>query len=359
MNNKNLNINCIKNLGVFKLNIELNIAPSFTAIFGASGAGKTTLLNLISGLTRLDAGSIEWDGHPLSDHNQKIHIPPHKRGIGYIFQDSRLFPHKSVIDNLKYGWRLTPENQRRFSVDEAIDVLQLKPFLQRRPASLSGGEKQRVALGRALLASPDLLLMDEPLAALDRGTKLRLLSYLKDIHNIFNLPILYVSHDLTTVVNFAKDAISINKGKVNVITESWKAILEDSTGSLSGDIENIFKAKVKTIFRDRGTAELDTGEFSLITSDANLKEGDQVMVEIPSSEIILATSNPKGLSARNVIKGNIQAMHTVNNRCLVDINIGRRITSEILQNTKTELGLAIGMEIYVIIKAKCIHLIND
>jgi len=358
MKNQQLYIKCKKKLGNFTLDVDLDICPSFTAISGVSGAGKTTLLNMISGLTSMDSGTIKWNDKTLSDSNRNIHVPPHKREIGYIFQDSRLFPNKTVTANLKYGLNLTPRDKMKFAFEAVVDVLGLSSFLDRKPDTLSGGEKQRVALGMALLASPGLLLMDEPLTALDTGTKLRLLSYLKEIHTIFNLPILYVSHDLTTVINFANDAIVMNEGKVKVLNEAHKILVENSGKHVIGDIENIFKAKVKSRFQERGISELDAGGFSLFVTDNNWNTGDQLMIEIPASEIILATEEPKCISARNILKGTIIAIHSLNKRCLVDIDIGNRITAEILQITETDLELKTGMEIYVIIKAKCVHLIN-
>lgn len=360
MRRQRLYVHCQKDYGSFRLDIALDICPSFTAIFGISGAGKTTLLNLISGLIPVDTGLIEWDGCILTDSNRNLHIPPHKRGIGYVFQDTRLFPHKSVYKNLIYGWRLTPGKKRRFSIDEVVDILGLNPLLDRMPETLSGGEKQRVALGMALLASPDLLLMDEPLVALDKHTKLKFLSYLKEVHSIFNLPILYISHDLTSVINFANDAIVMHNGKVKTVGETWRALLEGGVEALvSGEVENIFHARVKARYPEQRMAELDIGGALLSVPDRGLKVGDNVLVEVPASEIIIALSRPIGISARNVLSGDIETIHSLHERCLVDINIGKRITAEILPDTKTSLGLEERMAIYVIIKARCVHMIND
>lgn len=350
-----LDIKCQKIYHGFLLDVNLDFRPSFTAIFGHSGAGKTTMLNLISGLNRVDHGTITWDGATLSDCSNNVHIPPHKRDIGYIFQDNRLFPHKSILANLKYGLKYTTKEKRRFPIDEVISVLGLEPFLYRKPNTISGGEKQRVTLGMALLASPNLLLMDEPLAALDKNTKLRFLSYIREIHSYFGLPILYVSHDIATIINFAKDAIVLDTGKVIAFDEARKVLLENSKTLISGEVENLFEAKVIERDQKNGIAKLDLGEFSLIVPDAEWKNDDKLMVEIPSSEIILATSKPESISARNILKGTIESVHIVGNRCLIDIDIGKRITAEILQHTKTELGLTTGSKIYVIIKAKCIH----
>ena len=356
---KQLYINCQKRFQGFTLNVDLNITPSFTAVFGLSGAGKTTLLNLISGLTKVDTGIITWNGRTISDKENKVHIPPHKRDIGYIFQDTKLFPHKTILANLQYGLKYTPVEKKKFTINEVTEVLGLKPFLQRSPETLSGGERQKVALGMALLASPNLLLLDEPLAALDRKTKLRFLSYLGEIHKTFNLPILYVSHDITAIINFAKDAVVMEEGAVTAFDEAHSVLLNNTRNMIAGDVENIFQAKVTERNSENGLARLDAGKFSLTVQDDSWQIGANVMVEIPSSEIILAIKKPEGLSARNIIKGHITSIYIAGRRCLVDINIGQRITAEILPQTKRELGLKNGIEIYVIIKAKCVHLMSD
>lgn len=353
-----LSIKLQKGYGDFRLDVDLDFEPSFTAVFGHSGAGKTTMLNLISGLEKLDAGHVIWEENSLADSDLNVHVPPHRREIGYIVQDAMLFPHKTVRSNLNYGLANTPGEKRRFAMDDVLDVLGLKSFLDRMPDTLSGGERQRVALGRALLASPSLLLMDEPLAALDRMTKLRFLSYLGEVHAVFDLPILYVSHDITTIINFAKDAIVLDAGSVRAYDEARKALLDNAASAGSGEVENIFKAHISARHLGRGIAELDVGQFTLTIPDPGYAEGDAVMVEIPSSEVILATIRPEGISARNILNGSVRKIHMSGVRCLIDIDVGRQITAEILQYTKTELGLAVGMEVYVIIKAKCVHLIG-
>ena len=151
MKNRQLYIKCKKTIGHFKLDINLNISPSFTAVFGPSGAGKTTFLNLIAGLLKTDSGIIKWNERVLTDSSRKYNLPPYKRSIGYVFQDSRLFHHKSVYSNLKYGWNLTPKNERKFSFETVVEILGLGGFSNRMPQTLSGGEKQRVALGMAFI----------------------------------------------------------------------------------------------------------------------------------------------------------------------------------------------------------------
>ncbi len=177
------------------MNIEFTGAFSgITALCGPSGAGKTSVVNMVAGLLRPDAGFIEVGGRCLFDSERGINLPPEKRRMGYVFQDGRLFPHLSVRSNLTYGMKLLPEAERKISLEQVVELLGIEHLLQRRPKHLSGGEKQRAAIGRALLTAPAALLMDEPLASLDAARKLELLPFIKRINRDFNMPVLYVSH---------------------------------------------------------------------------------------------------------------------------------------------------------------------
>jgi molybdate transport system ATP-binding protein len=175
-------------------------SEGITALFGRSGAGKTSLVNMLAGLLRPDRGRIELDGTVLFDSAKGIDLPPERRRLGYVFQESRLFPHMSVRANLTYGMRRTPPAQRRIGPDEVVEVLGIGHLLDRRPRQLSGGERQRVALGRALLASPRLLLMDEPLASLDAARKAEILPFIERMRDAFAVPVVYVTHAMDEIV---------------------------------------------------------------------------------------------------------------------------------------------------------------
>ena len=181
-------------VGDFNLALKFQVPNGVSALFGRSGAGKTTLVNAVAGLITPQKGRIEIAGRAVFDAGRGLNIPPHQRGIGYVFQDPRLFPHMSVQRNLNYGRR--PARSFEIDANLIVDILGLEKLLDRRPDTLSGGEKQRVAIARALLSNPDLLLFDEPLAALDRARKLEILSYLERLHDELRLPMLYVSHSV-------------------------------------------------------------------------------------------------------------------------------------------------------------------
>ena len=201
--------------GAFALDVCFTgLNSGITALFGPSGAGKTSVINMIAGLVRPDSGHISVGGRVLYDSEQGIAVPPEKRRIGYIFQESRLFPHLSVRSNLTYGMRLVPAQHRKIPLDQVIALLGIEPILSRRPKNLSGGEKQRVAIGRALLTTPSVLLMDEPLASLDEGRKEELLPFISRISGEFSIPILYVSHALHEIHKLTDYVVRLQNGRV-------------------------------------------------------------------------------------------------------------------------------------------------
>ena len=204
-----------KRLGEFTLDVSFAV-PEYgvTALFGRSGAGKTSVIAAIAGLLRPDEGRIQVGDQILFDSSAGHDVPVHRRRVGYVFQDGRLFPHLSVRDNLLYGYRGSPGKNRRITLDEVVELLGVAPLLERRPRDLSGGEKQRVAIGRALLAQPEVLLMDEPLASLDAPRKREILPYLERLRDELRLPIVYVSHAIEEVVRLANQVVVLDAGRV-------------------------------------------------------------------------------------------------------------------------------------------------
>lgn len=210
-----IDLNVVRKQGQFTVEAEFNRrANGVTALFGPSGAGKTSIVNMVAGLLRPDKGRIIINGHCLFDSKGNINLPPEKRRIGYIFQDGRLMPHLSVRANLTYGMHLTPAAERFIHLDQVVDLLGIGHLLNRRPAGLSGGEKQRVAIGRALLTSPHLLLMDEPLASLDQARKHEVLPFIQRLCREFSLPVLYVSHSMAEILNLADYLVILEQGRV-------------------------------------------------------------------------------------------------------------------------------------------------
>lgn len=210
-----IEVNVQKKLGEFAISVAFSFGDSgITAIFGPSGAGKTSIINMVAGLLKPDKGQIYLDDEPLFDSRKGINVPPNKRRLGYIFQDGRLFPHLTVKSNLTYGMRLIRKQDRRLNFDRVVALLDLETLLYRRPAKLSGGEKQRVAIGRALLTSPSLLLMDEPLSSLDGRLKAEILPFVSRMQKESMIPVLYVSHSTDEILSIADRVIVVQSGKV-------------------------------------------------------------------------------------------------------------------------------------------------
>lgn len=209
-----LSVDIEKQLGQFSLKVAFESTSRVTGLYGASGSGKSSLVNIIAGLSEPDRGRIVIDSEVVDDTQAGIHVPPHKRRIGYVFQDARLFPHRSVAQNLDYGRRMNGLARDDVHQQRIVDLLDIGALLTRRPAQLSGGERQRVALGRALLSKPRLLLLDEPLGALDQDRRAEILPYLERLRDEEHIPMIYVSHDPDETRRLAGQVVILKAGRV-------------------------------------------------------------------------------------------------------------------------------------------------
>ena len=246
MNDAFLDLKMSKKYPGFSLEIDASFSTGITAVFGPSGSGKTTILDCIAGLSTPDEGEVRLRARPLFSSSRKLNLRPEQRRVGYMFQESLLFPHYRVRENILYGFKLTPPERRKVELEQLVELLELGQLMERRPSNLSTGERQRVALARALATSPELLLMDEPLASLDIALRGRILRYLKDLHRELAIPMIYVSHSISEVLAIADSALVISHGRQLAFDEPRKVLLEPFVHSLveTGSLENLLDVEV-------------------------------------------------------------------------------------------------------------------
>lgn len=323
-----------------------------TALFGPSGAGKTTIVNAIAGIFHPREGRIAIDGHTVFDSSSGIFLPAAQRRAGYVFQDARLFPHMSVDDNLRFGWRRAPVKAPENEIERIVAMLGLTPLLRRRPRALSGGEKQRVALGRALLSSPEILLLDEPLAALDAERRAEILPYLERLRDEARLPMLLVSHSLDEVARLADEIVVLREGRVALQGSVFDVLTRLELPSLAGapPAGAVISATVGAPRAD-GLIPLAFDGGTLFVSRLAASRGQAVRVRIRAEEIMLAREEPKAISANNVLPGQIVAV-TGGDPSDVQIACGpTRLVARITRASAARLELAPGMPVFAIVKS--------
>ena len=347
-----LDINIKKNLADFPLEISCQNNSRKIAIFGASGAGKSTMLKLISGLDKPDEGHIRIAGKTLFDSSKGICLKPEERKTGYVPQDGQLFPHLSVKNNLLFGFSRQVGNGKRINFDDVVNVLELSPLLSRKPATLSGGEKQRVALGRALLSTPRVLLMDEPLAPIDYKLKRKIIPYLLKAFEFFSIPVLYVSHSHEEVTQIADEILVINKGQL-VASGPYLEIIDQprvySEFSREG-IDNTFIANIEKNDFSEGYCQVKVGETNFRIPPQPESISGQINLSVKANEIILALEKPKKISTRNILQGNVTRLAEVGKIILAHIDIGCEVLVELTPSAVKELELQVGSDLWVLIK---------
>jgi len=352
-----LRVELRKRRGEFLLDAAFSVpTPGITALFGRSGCGKSTLISLIAGLLEPDAGRIVIGEDVLFDGERRLSVDVRHRRIGVVFQDPRLFPHLSVQGNLDYGARRVPREVSRYvSFDDVVGLLGLGGLLGRRPHELSGGEKQRVAFGRALLSQPRLLLLDEPLASLDLARREEVLPYLERLRDAFVIPIVYVSHQFDEVLRLATRVVLLEAGRTeadgDIATVSrdpqLRAIVgPDSVGAvLTGHVERL---------DTNGLAVLRVGDAELNVELEGAAVNQRIQIQVLARDVIVASARPVGLSVRNVVAARVMSVTPDAGRAvLVELDIGRTATllARITARASEELGLSTDKQVWALIKA--------
>ena len=345
-----------KSLGSFTLEVNCTLETKVSAFLGVSGSGKSTLLNCVSGTLTPDEGEIAFGDEILYASAAKINLPPEKRRFGYIFQEGYLFPHLTVAQNIRYG----QPNPRKSS--DAIDVLEISELLQRYPKELSGGQRQRVAIARALAMEPRMLLMDEPLAALDSALKGRIIPYLHHIKEAFETPILYVTHVFSEAMALADEAFLIADGEIIASGEPHQLLTAPAAmpiAQLTG-VENILFLPVVASDKARGLTALEIGDQSLVIPYIEAEVGEVVPVAIRAEDIIISLDPNLIISARNILLGKIQHLDIRSERTWLSILVEwHHLAVKITHEAREELQLKENLEVYCVIKASAINRLWD
>jgi molybdate transport system ATP-binding protein len=339
--------------GAFKLDAAFKIEKAgVTALFGPSGAGKTSIVNAIAGLLRPDQGRIVINGRTVLDTEAEIFVQPEARRAGYVFQDSRLFPHMSVGDNLRFGWRRAPKRSDPSEIDHVVELLGLPHLLKRPPKALSGGEQARVALGRALLSSPDILLLDEPLAALDAARRSEILPYLERLRDETKLPMFYVSHLVDEVARIADDVVVLREGRVVTQGSVFDLLTRIEGGDMSA-VGAVLDAKVASHREWEGLTDLDFGDGKLIVPKIAHLPGHRVRIRVRAEDIMLAREEPRAISANNVLSATVSAVRSGEGpQADIQLKCGEtRFIARITRASAARLSLEPGMKVYAIIKS--------
>ena len=341
--------------GEFSLQVELDMpGRGVTALFGPSGSGKTTLLRLIAGLERAP-GFLQVNGEVWQDDASNLFLPTHKRALGYVFQDANLFPHLTARRNLEYGMKRVPASERRVDVAHIIDLLGIGHLLERRPDRLSGGERQRVAIGRALATSPRILLMDEPLAALDLKRKNEILPYLERLHGELDIPVLYVSHAPDEVARLADHLVVLEQGRALASGPLGETLARlDLPIRLGEDAGVVLEGEVAELDAEWHLARVAFAGGSLWVRDSGVPVGQHVRVRILARDVSIAQDAHTDSSILNILPARVEQLagDTHPALALVRLNAGGvPLVARITRRSAARLQLHPGQAVWAQIKA--------
>jgi molybdate transport system ATP-binding protein len=349
-----LSVDIERELGDFRLAASFEAGEGVTALFGRSGAGKTSVVNAVAGILRPDRGRIAINGETVFDAARGIDVPTPKRRVGYVFQEGRLFPHLSVQQNLNYAGMFS-RGMPASEFERVVELLGLKDLLDRRPGNLSGGEKQRVAIGRALLSSPRLLLLDEPLASLDSHRKSEVLQYIELIRDEVRVPIVYVSHAVEEVVRLADTVVLMSAGRVLAAGSAEEVMgrpdLRPGDGAFEGGAVIDARVVEQDVEHDIATLAFEGGTLTAANVDALI--GEPVRVRIRARDVSIALERPRRISIQNVLEGRVAAVGP-EHEGIVDVTMAvgsAQLRSRITGRAARQLGLEPGLTVYALVKA--------
>jgi molybdate transport system ATP-binding protein len=342
-----------KRFGAFTLAADFVVSGDRVGIFGASGSGKSTLVGMLAGLVAPDSGEISLDGETLFSSRSRVNLPPEQRRIAMVFQQHCLFPHLTVRNNLLYGFKRCPVEQRRIDFAALVSVLQLEELLPRSVDNLSGGEKQRVALGRAILANPRLLLMDEPLSALDDSLRFQIIPYLRSVSEHFAIPYLFISHSLLEMRLMTDTTLVFEQGRLLAQASNEQLARNRMGGSPVGYINLL---KLGRPSASAGLYAYPWGAAQLLLSVG--AERDESLAELSSKDLMLFKKHPEAISARNLLRCNVCSLFNSGTKIGVELECsGNTLVAEVVQDAVNELDITPGSCIYVAIKASAFRML--
>ncbi len=344
----------------FALDVETEFGPGFHVLFGTSGSGKTTLLDCVAGLVKPDKGNIVLDERTLFDRSTNVDVPTYQRRVGYVLQTQALFPHLTVHENICFS--LTAENNRDSIVKEITRSMEIEGLEDRRPAKLSAGQRQRVALARSLVANPRLLLMDEPLAALDASTKSTIIDVLRRWNEERQIPILYVTHDRDEAYSLGERLLVMEEGKIIATGNPQEVLTSPARNSIAhlAGFENLQQCEIMSEHPDQGTMSCRVAGTE-VTLEAPLTHvvSQKVVLGIRAGDILLAAERPLEISARNVLLGRIESIERrgVLVRLLVNVK-GAMFEAHVTPGAQIALRLSGGKNVWLVIKTYSCHLLS-
>jgi molybdate transport system ATP-binding protein len=350
-----IDVDVTHQLGRFRLEVAFRAEAPIVGLFGRSGSGKTSLVNTFAGIARPERGRIIVNDTTLFDSERGIDVPPERRRLGYVFQDDLLFPHLDVESNLFYGFRRSPHAERVIEPGHVVELLGLGPLLRRLPHALSGGEKQRVAIGRALLAQPRLLLMDEPLASLDVPRRDEVLRYIELLRDDLSIPIVYVSHSVAEITRLADTVVLLAAGKAVAVGDVEDVMSRSDLRPQTGRYEAGAVLDTTVAAHDT-TYELTTLRFAggeLIVPSVEGLVGERVRVRIRARDVSLALVRPEQLSIVNVLEASVVALSEEDGPIVdVQLKVGEApLLARITRRSRDQMRLAAGQRVYALVKA--------
>jgi molybdate transport system ATP-binding protein len=347
----------------FALEAEFEAPAGFTMILGPSGGGKTTILNCIAGFARPDAGRISLGQRVLFDSAERIDTPVAQRRLGYVFQNLALFPHLTVAQNVQYGIAKMPAEERRARMMAMLESFRVAHLVARKPGEISGGERQRVALARSIVTNPTALLLDEPLVALDNGTRSKILDDLRAWNAAHEIPILYVTHSPEEAFALGERVLVLESGRILAqgMPQDVLATPRHETIAQVVGFENVFEATVRSIAEAQGTmiCQLDGSTARLEVPLGHAEAGARVRIAIRAGDIIVAAERPHGLSARNSFPGRVLSMRREGVRVVVMIDAGGApFEVHLTPGAIDALGIEEGKEVWLVIKTYSCNLVE-